>query len=48
MAAYNQKDLEKWKNSLLNNQANESSSNSKLIGAIVIGLIIVAAYAMYS
>ena len=37
MTAYNQKDLEKWKNSLLNNQANESSSNCNLpLGLIML------------
>lgn len=48
MAAYNQKELEKWKNALLNNESTEPSSNTKLIGAIIVGLIAVAAYVMYS
>jgi len=48
MAAYDQKELEKWKNALLNNESTESSSNTKLIGAIVVGLILIAAYVMYS
>ena len=48
MTAYDHKELEKWKNALLNNESTESSSNTKLIGAIVLGLIAVAAYVMYS
>ena len=31
MAAYDQKELEKWKNALLNNESTESSSNTKLM-----------------
>lgn len=48
MAAYDQKELEKWKNALLNNESTEPPSNTKLIGAVVVGLIAVAAYVMYS
>ncbi len=43
MAAYDQKDLEKWKKGLLN-AGSSQSSKTKLIAIVVIGFLIIAGY----
>ena len=47
MAAHNHHDLMNWKNGLLKGQPNKPS-NKKIVVAIIIGLVLVGAYTLYS
>ncbi|MBT3826366.1 MAG: hypothetical protein HOF49_00860 [Nitrosomonadales bacterium] len=42
MAAYDQKELEQWKNGLLGKQA--GSSNKKILLIVVVAVVVVIAY----
>jgi len=42
MAAYDQKELEQWKNSLLGKQG--GGSNKKILMVVVIAVVVVVAY----
>ncbi|MEJ6575878.1 MAG: hypothetical protein QNL35_05505 [Emcibacteraceae bacterium] len=47
MAAHNHHDLMNWKNGLLKCQSNKPS-NKKIVVAIIVGLVLVGAYKLYS